>query len=67
MTDVEKLRGIIDDSGISITAIAAKIGISREGLYKKIQGETEFKASEIAKMKEILHLDDETRDAVFFA
>ncbi len=35
LTDSKKLNEIISESGITITAIASKLGITREGLYKK--------------------------------
>jgi DNA-binding phage protein len=52
---------------MTITSISKKLGITREGLYKKINNETEFKASEIVSMQRILHLSNETRDKIFFA
>ncbi len=66
MTDTEKLNKTIEESGITITAIAFKIGISREGLYKKLNNESEFKASEIIMMQKILHLSNNQRDEIFF-
>lgn len=67
LTDSKKLNEIISESGITITAIASKLGITREGLYKKLNNETEFKASEIIAMQGILHLTNEIRDEIFFA
>lgn len=66
MTNTELLKRSIDDSGISITFLAGKLGISREGFYKKMNGETEYKASEIFKIQKILHLTDKMRDKIFF-
>ena len=67
MTNSEKLNRVISDSGMTITSIASKLGITREGLYKKLNNDTEFKASEISKMQAILHLSNEKRDEIFFA
>lgn len=67
MTDTEKLNCEINDSGMTITAIAFKMGISREGFYKKLNNETEFKASEISALQKILNLTSERRDEIFFA
>lgn len=67
MTDTEKLNDTISESGIKITAIANKLGISREGFYKKLNNETEFKASEISAMQKILGLTNRKRDEIFFA
>lgn len=57
----------ITDSGMTITAIAKKIGITREGFYKKLNNETEFKASEISALQKILRLTNKKRDEIFFA
>lgn len=65
MTDSTLLNEEIVDSGITITAIARKLGITREGLYKKINNETEFKASEILSMQKILNLTNKKRDSIF--
>ena len=67
MTDSKKLSDEIADSGITITAIAKKLGITREGFYKKLNNETEFKASEISALQTILRLTNKKRDEIFFA
>lgn len=67
MTNSIMLNDVISDSGITITAIARKLGITREGFYKKLNNETEFKASEIVSMQNILNLSNQKRDAIFFA
>lgn len=54
-------------SRIPITAIAEQLGVSRQTLYNKINGEREFKTSEITKLCEILRLTDEEKRLVFFA
>ena len=61
------LSNEIADSGITITTIAKKIGITREGFYKKLNNETEFKASEISALQKILNLSNQKRDQIFFA
>ena len=67
MTDSAMLNDVISESGMTITAIAKKLGITREGFYKKLNNETEFKASEIVSMQSILNLSNKKRDAIFFA
>lgn len=67
LTDSKKLSDEITDSGMTITAIAKKIGITREGFYKKLNNETEFKASEISALQKILRLSNKKRDEIFFA
>ncbi|ENZ13805.1 hypothetical protein [Enterocloster clostridioformis] len=67
MTNSNALKKRISESGISISFIAKKVGITREAFYNKMNNETEFKASEISCLKEILGLSSEERDAIFFA
>lgn len=56
MTDSEALNKVIENSGLKLTFIARALKLSREGFYKKLNNQTEFKASEIVKMQEILNL-----------
>ncbi|MBS7183456.1 DUF739 family protein [Eubacterium sp. LMAG:50] len=67
MTDSEALNKVIENSGLKLTFIARALKLSREGFYKKLNNQTEFKASEIVKMQEILNLSNEQRDKIFFA
>lgn len=67
LTDRKKMSDEIIDSGMTITAIAKKIGITREGFYKKLNNETEFKALEISALQKILRLSNRKRDEIFFA
>ena len=67
MTDSEALNKVIENSGLKLTFIARALKLSREGFYKKLNNQTEFKASEIVKMQEIHNLSNEQRDKIFFA
>lgn len=67
MTDSKKLREKITASGLNIKFIATSIGITREGLYNKLNNLTEFKSSEIVKLTELLNLSRDERDDIFFA
>jgi DNA-binding phage protein len=67
VTDSEALNKVIENSGLKLTFIARALKLSREGFYKKLNNQTEFKASEIVKMQEILNLSNEQRDKIFFA
>ncbi len=40
--------------------------MTREGLYKKLKGQTEFKASEIMALRSELSLSAEEVDTIFF-
>lgn len=67
MTDSAALRDAVAKSGIKYRKIADEMGITAYTLQKKIDNETEFKASEIVKLSALLSLDDATRSAIFFA
>lgn len=64
MTDAILLKGIIDDSGITISHIAEKMGCSRNRVYAIIGG-SECTASEIVTLSDILHLTKAQRDSIF--
>lgn len=66
MTDTAKLRAIIKASGLKYEYIAKSLGISYQGLKNKVENVREFKASEIARMCDILNIP-ELKDEIFFA
>ena len=47
MTNTELLKEKIEQSGYKLKYVAAQLGITYYGFLKKINNETEFKASEI--------------------
>lgn len=68
MTNTALLRNTISNSGLKLSHIAKQMGLSAYGLQKKIDGESEFKASEITGLCDILKINDtRQRDAIFFA
>ncbi len=68
MTDTEKLVVIISKSGLKLSFIAEKMGITVFSLSKKIHNKSEFKTSEVSKLCELLKIDSlEMRDEIFFA
>lgn len=67
MTDLELLKKVIDNSGITMVALAEKSNIKRETLYNRLKGIGEFTASEITGLSEALNLNTEGRDSIFFA
>lgn len=66
MTDTCKLYYKIKSVGLKISYLAEQLGLSRQGLANKINGETEFYASEINKLSELLKLTPEEREEIFF-
>ena len=67
MTDTKMLRNAIEKSGLKYKFLAAELGITPYGLQKKIDNETEFKASELFILSELLGLTEKERSAIFFA
>jgi hypothetical protein len=66
MKGMELLRKKIDQAGLKLTYVAERLGLTYQGLKKKLDGDTEFKASEIAVLKDMLHLSDADVQAIFF-
>ena len=66
MLNTKLLEKRIDDSGMTMVAIAEKTGILRETLYNKLKGSSEFKASEISSISRDWGLSSSDRDAIFF-
>ncbi len=68
MTNTALLREKIASLGISEKFIYEKLGISRFTWYKKRDGESDFKVSEIITLCEILHITSlREREQIFFA
>lgn len=66
MTDSCLLNYKIKESGFRFSFIAEKMNISRTSLYNKVNGKTEFYASEIQSLSEILKLDLDEKEKIFF-
>jgi len=67
MTDTKMLRSAIEKSGLKYKYIAEKLGLSYYGLQKKIENKSEFKASELYALSELIGLSEKDRSAIFFA
>lgn len=66
MTNTAELEGAIAKAGIRKKTIAAALSITETALWSKINGRSEFKASEIKKIQDLLSLSDSFRDFIFF-
>lgn len=66
MTNTRLLREKIDESGYKLRFIAKQLRITYQGFLNKINNESEFKASEIQILSELLRLSETERDAIFF-
>ena len=67
MPNIDKLNEVIKESGMTVTAIANKSGINRMTLYNRMNGKGEFTISEVVALTRVLHMDTDTRNAIFFA
>ena len=65
MTDTVRLKRIVEQSGLKKTFIADKLGITYQGYNKKESGKSEFLASEIAVMKDLLNLSTKDVNDIF--
>lgn len=65
MADVVRLKQAIEASGLRKGFIIEKLGISRQGFHKKETGQSDFMASEVAIMKDLLKLSDREVNAIF--
>lgn len=57
----------IDTSGLTKTAIAEGLGLTRQGLYNKLDGKTEFTGSELKRISAMLNLSEQDKNAIFSA
>ena len=62
----ELLKKAIEENGIKLTALADKMGISRQSLYLKLKGERTFDQGEIMSLKRLLNLSDRQFMTIFF-
>lgn len=67
MTDAVEFKVAMVRAGTTQTELAKRIGISDMSLYRKINGITEFKGSEISALERLLNLSPTQRDQIFFS
>lgn len=53
-------------NNLTIPKAAIAIGISKKAFYSKVEGRSEFKQTEIQKLKQLLSLSDERMLEIFF-
>ena len=64
MTNTVLLMDVVNDSGLSKTFIAHKMGISRTRLYKILSG-SECSVTEMLNLSQILGLSNKDRAKIF--
>ncbi|EFM22594.1 hypothetical protein HMPREF9166_1836 [Selenomonas sp. oral taxon 149 str. 67H29BP] len=68
MTDTIEFEIALKRAGLTKKKVAQSLGISEMGLYQKVNNITEFKASEISKLYELLNLSNlAEQQKIFFA
>ena len=67
MTHSAKLKAKIVENGLLQEQVAMQLGMTSATFNYKVNNKTEFKASEIKKLAEILHLTADEVMAIFFA
>lgn len=68
MTNRKLIEDAMNRKGLKKGFVADKLGVSRATFWALLSGKTEFKASQIKALCELLDIDDsETIAAIFFA
>jgi len=67
LVNYDLLRECIRKSGLRISFICDRLGLSREAFRLKMNGSREFKVSEMKILCDVLELSPDMRDAIFFA
>lgn len=66
MTNTAELLRIIEASGLKKKFIADSLGLTYYGFQRKVENKTEFKASEMDKLCNLLGLDMMDKERIFF-
>ena len=66
MIETELLKKKIEESRYRFNWIAKQLNLSPFGMRKKVNGENEFKISEVKKISELLNLNEKEREKIFF-
>ena len=67
MTDTLKLEMAIRRAGLTKREVTTQLGLSAMGFHQKLNNVTEFKASEIARLYDLLGLESlEEQQQIFF-
>ncbi len=67
MTNTSLLEQYIDKSGYKRAYIARQLGITSYGFALKINNKSEFKASEMSILCNLLKISTKDKEAIFFA
>ena len=67
MTNGKLLKEIAKAKQITLQELADALGLTRQGLSKKIENRSEFRVSEVSKISDLLELSEQQRREIFFA
>lgn len=67
MTDEAELRVRIGERGLKLKFVAGVCGLSYQGFLNKLTNVSEFTASEILTLRELLGLSAEDAEGIFFS
>ena len=61
-----KIDELIKEKGVKKNFLAAKLGMSYPSLYKRLNGQADWKAGEVLTICKILGLSKQERQDIFF-
>ncbi len=67
MTDALKFKIALLTAGITVSDLAEKIGVSRTYIYNCLNHKSDFRASEISAIANVLGLTANQTTSIFFA
>ena len=67
MTNGKLLKEIAKAKQVTLQELAEALGLTRQGLSKKIENRSECRVSEVSKLSEILGLSEQQKQEIFFA
>lgn len=67
MTDSTRLKDLVKSSGLKKKFIAEKLGLSYQGYLKKENGDSDFMATEISILKDLLRLTNKEVSEIFLS
>lgn len=66
MINAQLLDAKIEESGLKTNFLISQLGLSANGFYKKKNGETPFRVSEIYVLSDLLRLSAEEKTKIFY-
>lgn len=67
MVDTRLLRDKIEEKRTSISEVAARMGVDKATLYRRIANSESFTIGEVGKITEILNLSHDEAVSIFFS